>query len=329
MKTALISGISGQDGAYLANLLLKKGYRVVGTSRDAHVSTFGNLHQLGIFDRVERLSMVLTDFRSTLQTLDRVKPDEVYNLAGQSSVSLSFEQPVETMESISLGTMNLLESIRFLGKNIKLYNASSSDCFGDTETSAATEETPFRPRSPYGVAKAAAHWAIVNYRQSYGLYAANGILFNHESPLRPNRYVTKKIVAGVCRIKAGLQKHLELGALTIQRDWGWAPEYVDAMWRILQSEEAEDFVIATGVTSSLEEFVKIAFGELDLDWRDHVQLDNAYGRPSDISRSRANPSKAHAKLDWKAGYTMPDVVRMMLKAETASLQSASAKTLSH
>jgi GDPmannose 4,6-dehydratase len=320
MKTALISGVSGQDGAYLADLLLRKGYRVVGTSRDAHVSLFDNLHTLGIFDRVEQLSMVLTDFRSTLQTLDKVKPDEVYNLAGQSSVSLSFEQPVETIESICLGTMNLLESIRFLGRNIKLYNASSSDCFGDTEGSGATEETPFRPRSPYGVAKAAAHWAIVNYRQSYGLYAANGILFNHESPLRPNRYVTKKIVAGACRIRAGLQKQLKLGDLAIQRDWGWAPEYVDAMWRILQGAEAEDFVIATGLTSSLQEFVEIAFGELDLDWREHVKLDDAYGRPSDITRSRGNPEKAHAKLDWRARYRMPDVVRLMLQAELASLR---------
>lgn len=320
MKTALISGISGQDGAYLANLLLQKGYRVVGTSRDALAAPFSNLHTLGIFDRVERRSMVLTDFRSTLQTLDKVQPDEVYNLAGQSSVNLSFEQPVETMESISLGTMNLLESIRFLGRKIKLYNASSSDCFGDTQSAPANEDTPFRPRSPYGVAKAAAHWALVNYRQSYGLYAANGILFNHESPLRPNRYVTKKIVAGACRIKAGLQKQLELGALTIQRDWGWAPEYVDAMWRILQHEEADDFVIATGVTSSLMEFVEVVFGELDLDWHDYVKFDEAYSRPSDISRSHADPAKAHAKLAWKARFVMSDVVRMMLKAEAASLE---------
>jgi len=317
MKTALISGISGQDGAYLANLLLEKGYRVVGTSRDAQAASFTNLYKLGIFDRVELRSMVLTDFRSTLQTLDKVRPDEVYNLAGQSSVSLSFEQPVETMESISLGTVNLLESIRFLGRNVKLYNASSSDCFGDTEIFAANEESPFRPRSPYGVAKAAAHWAIVNYRQAYGLYAANGILFNHESPLRPNRYVTKKIIAGACRIKAGLQQKLELGVLTIERDWGWAPEYVEAMWRILQNEDAEDFIIATGVTSSLQQFVEAAFGELDLEWRDHVQVNGAQSRPSDIFRSRGNPAKAHIKLGWKAQISMRDVVRLMLEAESS------------
>jgi GDPmannose 4,6-dehydratase len=321
MKTALVSGVSGQDGAYLAKLLLEKGYRVVGTSRNAQVSSFENLHKLGIFDHVELLSMALTNFRDTLQILDKVKPTEIYNLAGQSSVSLSFEQPLETMESISTGTMNLLEAIRFRGDNIKLYNASSSDCFGDTNGSAATEDTPFRPRSPYGVAKAAAHWAVVNYRQAYGLFAANGILFNHESPLRTNRYVTKKIVVGACRIKAGLQKHLELGSLAIERDWGWAPEYVEMMWRILQHGQAEDFVIATGVTSSLREFVEVAFGELGLDWRDHVKSDNTYGRPSDISYSRGDAAKAHAMLGWAARTVMPDVVRLMLKAEIANLQS--------
>jgi GDPmannose 4,6-dehydratase len=318
MKTALISGVSGQDGAYLAQLLLAKEYRVVGTSREAHASTFENLKKLGIFDRVERLSLDLTDFRSTLQTLAQIQPDEVYNLAGQSSVSLSFEQPLETIESIALGTINLLESVRSVSTNIKFYNASSSESFGNIEASPADEETPFRPRSPYGVAKATAHWATVNFRQAYGLYAANGILFNHESPLRPNRYVTKKIISAASRIKAGSQKQLELGSLIIQRDWGWAPEYVDAMWRILQNEEAEDFVIATGVTSSLEDFVQVAFQELGLDWREHVKIDHAQRRPTDISCSRGNPMKARVKLGWEARYTMRDVVRMMLQAETHS-----------
>jgi GDPmannose 4,6-dehydratase len=324
MKTALISGISGQDGSYLANLLLEKGYRVVGTSRDAQATSFGNLHRLGISDRIELRSMVPTDFESALQILDAVRPDEVYNLAGQSSVSLSFEKPVETVESIIQGTMNLLESIRVLGRHVKLFNASSSDCFGDTETFAADEETPFRPRSPYGVAKAAAHWAVANYRQAYGLHAANGILFNHESPLRPNRYVTKKIIAGVCRIKAGTQRKLELGTLTIERDWGWAPEYVEAMWRILQKEDAEDFVIATGVTSSLQQFVEAAFSQLDLDWRDHLQVGATPGRPTDIFHSRGNPAKARVKLGWQARFTMRDVVRMMLEAESSVLKSAAA-----
>ena len=191
MRTALICGVSGQDGAYLAKLLLEKGYHVVGTSRDAQVANFGNLDRLSIRDQVELESMVLTDFRSTLQTIRKAKPDEVYNLAGQSSVALSFQQPVETMDSISVGTLNLLEAVRFLGSEIRVYNASSSEAFGDTGAEAASEETPFHPRSPYALAKAAAHWAVVNYREAYGLFAANGILFNHDSPLRPERFVTK------------------------------------------------------------------------------------------------------------------------------------------
>ena len=213
MRVALICGVSGQDGAYLAKLLLEKGYHVVGTSRDAQASSFENLRRLSILDEIELELMILTDFRSALQTLAKTKPDEVYNLAGQSSVGLSFEQPVEAMESISLGTLNLAESIRFLGLNIRLYNASSSECFGDVGSQAASEETPFKPCSPYAVAKAAAHWAVVNYRNAYGLFAANGILFNHEFSLRPERFVTRKIISAACRIKKGQQKTLRLGDL--------------------------------------------------------------------------------------------------------------------
>jgi GDPmannose 4,6-dehydratase len=315
MKTALICGISGQDGAYLAKLLLEKGYRVVGTSRDAQVSAFGNLRRLGVCDDVECRSMVLTDFRSTLQTLVSVKPDEIYNLAGQSSVGLSFEQPVEAMESIGLGTLNLLEAIRFTGNSIRVYNASSSECYGETVADGASEATPFHPRSPYAVAKAASHWAVVNYRESYGLFAVNGILFNHESPLRPERFVTRKIVCAACRIKAGRQRDLQLGNLAIQRDWGWAPEYVDAMWRILQHDTAEDFLIATGEAHSLESFVSSAFTALGLDWRDHVHIDNALHRPSEILFNKGNAAKALAKLGWTAMAKMPDVVQMMVAAE--------------
>ena len=315
MKTALICGVSGQDGAYLAKLLLEKGYHVIGTSRDAQTANFVNLERLSISDDVERLSMVLTDFRSTLQTITKAKPDEVYNLTGQSSVALSFQQPVETMDSISVGTLNLLEAVRFLGSEIRVYNASSSECFGNTETEGASEQTPFRPRSPYAVAKAAAHWAVVNYRDAYGLFAANGILFNHESPLRPERFVTKKIVRAACRIRAGNQRAVKLGNLAIQRDWGWAPEYVEAMWRILQHPKADDFVIATGSTYSLADFTAAAFGELGLDWRDHVEIDDELQRPSDLMYSKGDPRKACAELGWKSRYTMPDVVRMMVQAE--------------
>ena len=270
MKTALICGVSGQDGGYLAKLLLDKGYRVVGTSRNAEASSFANLQRLGIRNEVERCSLMLTDFASTLQTLARVKPSEVYNLAGPSSVALSFEQPVASMESISLGMLNLLEAIRFISEPIRVYNASSIECYGDTCADGATEATPFYPRSPYAVAKAASHWTVVNYREAYGLFAANGILSNHESPFRLERFATRKIVCAACRIKAGRQRELRLGNLAIQRDWGWAPEYVEAMWRILQHDTAEDFVIATGEAHSLESFANAAFASVGLDWRDYV-----------------------------------------------------------
>src|SRR5262249_28198679 len=213
------------------------------------------------------------------------------------------------------GTLNLLEVVRFLGLDIRIYNASSSECFGDTKAEAATELTPFHPRSPYAVAKAAAHWAVANYRDAYGLFAANGILFNHESPLRPERFVTKKIIRAACRIRAGSQEPLRLGNLSIQRDWGWAPEYVEAMWRIMQHRKADDFVIATGSAYSLADFTAAAFGDLGLDWRDHVELDHDLERPSDIMCSKGNAGKAHAELGWKSSYTMPDVVRMMVQAE--------------
>ncbi len=321
MKTALICGVSGQDGAYLAKLLLEKGYEVFGTSRDAQVANFANLDRLSIMNDVHRESMVLTDFRSTLQTITKARPDEVYNLAGQSSVALSFQQPVETMDSISVGTLNLLEAVRFLGSGTRVYNASSCECFGETGADAATEQTPFRPRSPYAVAKAAAHWAVVNYRDAYGLFAANGILFNHESPLRPERFVTKKIVCAACRIRAGNQHAVKLGNLAIQRDWGWAPEYVEAMWRILQQPKADDFVVATGSAYSLADFAAAAFGELDLHWRDHVEVDDKLQRPADIMCSKGNASKAHAKLGWKSSYAMPDVVRMMVQAELKQCSS--------
>ena len=315
MRTALICGVSGQDGAYLAKLLLEKGYRVIGTSRDLFASSFLNLHRLSIFNDVELELMALTDFRSTLQTLQKTKPEEVYNLAGQSSVGQSFEQPVEAMESICVSTLNLLESIRSLGSEIRLFHASSSECFGDTGSAAASEETPFRPGSPYAVAKAAAHWAVVNYREAYGLFAANGILFNHESPLRSERFVTKKIVSAACRIKVNRQRKVQLGDLAIRRDWGWAPEYVDAMWRIMQQSTADDFVVATGSAYSLEDFVSEAFKQLDLNWRDHVELDNRLTRPSEIMCSWGNAAKARDKLAWKPNYKMPDVVRMMVETE--------------
>lgn len=315
MKTALICGISGQDGAFLAQLLLDKGYTVWGAARDAHLARFDNLRTLGILDRVRLVSMSLNDFRSTVQTLKQTVPDEVYNLAGQSSVGLSFEQPVETLESISVGTLNLLEAIRFLEQPIRLYNAGSGECFGNTDGMAADESTPFRPRSPYAVAKAAAFWEVANYREAYGLYACSGILFNHESPLRPERFVTRKIVSAACRIASGSGETLHLGNMEIERDWGWAPEYVEAMWRMLQQDVPEDFVIATGETHSLRDFVAAAFSEVGLDWQDHVVSDPALLRPTDILTVRTNPAKAQSVLSWQAKYKMPDVIRMMVEVE--------------
>jgi GDPmannose 4,6-dehydratase len=318
-KKALIFGVSGQDGAYLAQLLLEKDYEVFGGSRDAHVASFRNLTRLGIRDRVVLDSVSLIDFRSVLQTLIRIQPDEVYNLAGQSSVGLSFQQPVETLESIAQGTLNLLEAIRFTCRPVRLYNAGSSECFGDVEEP-ADESTPFRPRSPYAVAKAAAFWEVANYREAYGLYACSGMLFNHESPLRAERFVTKKIVAAACRIAAGNQEQLQLGNIAIQRDWGWAPEYAEAMWLMLQQDKPADYVIATGESHSLEEFIEAAFSCLGLDWRKYVVLDPAHLRPTDITIGRANPTRARELLGWQARYRMRDVVRLMVEAERKEQQ---------
>lgn len=320
MKKAFICGISGQDGAYLAEFLLSRGYRVAGSSRDAQVSPFVNLERLNLRHRLEVESVALTDFRSVLQALIKVEADEVYNLAGQSSVALSFQQPVETMESIGIGTLNLLEAIRFLGRPIKLYNACSGECFGDI-TDAADETTPFRPRSPYAVAKAAAFWEVANYREAYRLFACSGLLFNHESPLRPARFVTKKIVATACRIAAGSPEKLRLGNIAIQRDWGWAPEYVEAMWLMLQQEKPDDYVIATGESHSLEEFVAAAFAQVGLQWRDHVVIDPEFFRPTEISVSRGNPQKAASTFGWRARYQMPEVVRLMCQDELKRLKN--------
>lgn len=317
---ALICGISGQDGAYLAHLLLEKGYDVFGTSRDAQVGGFPNLVRLGLDDRVQLESMAPTDFRSVLNVLRRTEPEEIYNMAGQSSVGLSFEQPVETLESISLGTVNLLEAIRFLDEPIRFYNAGSSECFGDTGGQAANEETPFRPCSPYAVAKATAHWLVANYRVAYGLHASTGILFNHESPLRPKRFVTQKIVAAAVRIAKGDRSRLTLGNLAIKRDWGWAPEFVDAMWRMLQQPAGSDFVIATGESHTLEEFAATAFEQVGLDCREHTDVSDALRRPSDLAEGLGDASRAREVLGWSATHVMRDVVKAMVLAEWARVE---------
>jgi GDPmannose 4,6-dehydratase len=259
--------------------------------------------------------MTLNDFRSVLQVLDRTRPDEIYNLAGQSSPALSFEQPIETFESIAVGTLNLLEAIRFAARPAKLYNAGSSDCFGDTGTDPADEATAFRPSSPYAVAKAAAFWAVANYREAYKLWACSGILFNHESPLRPERFVTKKIVSTACRIARGSNERLRLGTLSIVRDWGWAPEYVEAMWLLQQQQQPRDYVVATGTPSSLESFVAEAFAALKLDWRDHVEVDPLLGRPADPRHVCGDPGRIERELGWRAKCPLPELVHRLVAAE--------------
>lgn len=322
-RRALVCGVGGQDGSYLARFLLSKGYEVIGSSRDAASVNRVGLKFLGIEDRVEIVSMAPNDFRSVLQTVSRVAPDEIYNLAGQTSVGLSFEQPVESIESIAVGMLNLLEAIRFVDRPIRLYNAGSSECFGDTGSLPACETTPFRPRSPYAVAKACAHNLVTNYRESYRMSVCTGILFNHESPLRPERFVTQKIVRAACRIASGGDQTLSLGNLDIHRDWGWAPEYVEVMWLMLQQEQLDDFVIATGRSVSLEYFVSRVFEHFGLNWRAHVRTDSALLRPSDIRYGAADPSRAHRVLGWQARSHVDDVIAGMAQAAEADLRNSS------
>lgn len=316
MKKALICGISGQDGAYLSRLLLEKGYQVIGTSRDTKASNFTNLEKFGLTEQIEFVAMSINDFRSVLNVFDRIRPDEVYNLAGQSSVGLSFEQPVETLESINIATLNLLETIRFLNLDTRLYNAGSSECFGEsTAEHPANELSCFLPRSPYAVAKASAHWLITNYREAYNIFACTGHLFNHESPCRGERFVTKKIISSVVSISRKKQNQLQLGNLDIIRDWGWAPEYVEAMWLMLQQDKAEDYVIATGRSVSLKYFVKTAFDCFELDMDKFLVQNDAFLRPTELRCSYADPSRAHKELKWQAQYDVDDVVKMMIEDE--------------
>jgi GDPmannose 4,6-dehydratase len=314
-RTALIFGISGQDGAYLADLLLRQGIKVHGTSRDKESASFSGLRALGILDKVTLHSTQLDNFRSVVTTLKTVGPAYIYNLAAQSSVGLSFDQPVETIDSIMHGTINVLEAMRFLALNARFYSASSSECFGNTLHEAADEASEFRPRSPYAVGKAAAFWAVANYREAYGLFACSGVLFNHESPFRSTRYVTQKIVRGAMDISEGKLSALQLGALDLSRDWGWAPEYVNAMRLMLDYPEPTDFVIATGATYSLKDFVAGCFSCFNLDWQNYVVTNDALRRPTDILNSRGNPRKAKDLLGWSATIKMPRVVELLVEAE--------------
>jgi len=310
-KTALIAGITGQDGAYLARHLLEAGYRVVGSSRDAQSSDSSRLERLGIAQDIELISLAPNDFRSVLKALSSIEPTEIYNLAGQTSVGLSFEQPVECMESIAGGTLNFLEVLRYLNAPTRLFSAGSSECFGDTQKEAANETTAFHPRSPYAVAKSTAFWQVANYREAYGIFCCTGILANHESPLRPQRFVTQKIIDGVRRIKRGETQELRLGNLDIWRDWGWAAEYVVAMHQMLQAPIAKDYLIASGHTTSLQEFVRLAFAAAGLEADKYLISDAAFLRPSDLKFSSMDPSLIFAELGWKAQVQPSEIVQKM------------------
>jgi len=317
-KKALIIGVSGQDGSLLARFLLSKGYEVWGSSRDAQGGSFNNLNLLGIKAEICLISIDPEDFRSVLLGLKNSRAEEVYFLAGQSSVGLSFELPAETIQSHTLGLLNILEAVKFLNSPIRIFNAGSSEIYGDTLGKAAEESTAFRPKSPYGLAKASTFWLAANYREAYGIYVCTGILFNHESPFRPSRYVTQKIIQSAKRIALGSNEKLILGRLDICRDWGWAPEYVEVMWMMLQLNQPEDLLIATGESYSLENFVETVFTKLGMDWKKHVVQDTKLYRPSDLELSRANPEKAQKILGWKAKYRMQDIIQKMLADELES-----------
>jgi GDPmannose 4,6-dehydratase len=303
-RVALIFGISGQDGAYLAHLLLSKGYIVHGVSRDAELTSFARLERLGIRDRVTLHSGNLGEFRSVVELMNKVEPSEIYNLAGQSSVALSFELPVETFGSIAVGTFNILEYMRLMKHSVRLFQAVSSECFGNTQYP-LDEAGAFRPRSPYAVANSI-------YREAYGLHVCSGILSNHESPLRSTRFVTHKIVRAAIDIAQGSNQRLMLGNVDIARDWGWAPEYVEAMWCVLQHDEPGDYVIATGQTNSLTDMIAAIFEIFGLDWQAHVDTDASLFRPSELHRVELDPTRARERLGWTARSKMREVARHLV-----------------
>jgi len=314
-KTALITGITGQDGAYLAKLLLGKDYRVVGLTPRRGSDTMWRLRELGVLERIEIAYGDVTDMGSVLGILVRYSPDEVYNLAAQSFVGASWDQPVHTADVNAIGTVNILEGLRQSRSGARFYQASTSEMFGLAQAEVQNESTPFYPRSPYGVAKLYAHWITVNYRESFGMHASSGILFNHESPLRGIEFVTRKVSDAVARIKLGLADQLVLGNLDAKRDWGYAADYVDAMWRMLQQPSPGDYVIATGVTTTIRDMVRLAFSHAGLDWERHVVTDAALLRPAEVDMLRGDASKAHAQLGWRASTTLADLMGMMVDAD--------------
>lgn len=319
MPKALITGITGQDGSYLAEFLLEQGYDVIGMVR--RTSTI-NFHRLAhIQDKITVVPGDLGDQVSMIHLLEEHRPEEVYNLAAQSFVQTSWNQPVFTGDVTALGVTRLLDAIRFVDPKIRFYQASSSEMFGKVVEVPQTETTPFYPRSPYGVAKVYGHWITINYRESYNMHATSGILFNHESPRRGLEFVTRKITHHVAKIKLGLANELRLGNLDARRDWGFAGDYVKAMWLMLQQEEPDDFVIATGETHSVEEFLNVAFGYVNLDWHDYVVQDERFMRPAEVDLLVGDPSKAGEKLGWEPAVTFEQLVQMMVEADMKLLQA--------
>ncbi|MCL6091336.1 MAG: GDP-mannose 4,6-dehydratase [Actinobacteria bacterium] len=319
MPTALITGITGQDGSYLAELLLSKGYDVVGLHRRSSTVTFERIAHL--MDKVTLVSADLMDETSLIRALREHKPTEVYNLAAQSFVQASWAQPVLTGEVTGLGVTRLLDAILTVDPGIRFYQASSSEMFGKVVEVPQSERTPFYPRSPYGCAKVYGHWVTVNYRESYQLHASSGILFNHESPRRGLEFVTRKVSDAVARIKFGLTDHVALGNLDSQRDWGYAEDYVRAMWLMLQQSQPGDYVVATGETHSVREFCQIAFGHAGLDWEPHVRVDQRYMRPAEVDLLIGDPSRAHEVLGWKPEVSFEQLVCMMVDADIKALEA--------
>ncbi|KKM75192.1 hypothetical protein LCGC14_1392780 [marine sediment metagenome] len=322
MKTALITGVTGQDGAYLAQLLLRQGYKVVGGARRNSHSGMGRLERLGIADAVEIVPFELLETLHLMRTLEAVEPDEIYNLAAQSFVGVSFEHPLYTAEVTGLGPLRLLEAVRHVNPKIKFYQASSSEMFGKVSGSPQNEETSFRPRSPYGIAKCFAHQAAVNYREAYGMFVCNGILFNHESPLRGEEFVTRKITLAAARIAAGQQKQLSLGNLSALRDWGFAGDYVKAMYAMMQHPVPYDFVIATGESHSVGDFAVAAFKAVNLSWQDYVVIDPKFNRPADVEILCGDASKAKDLLGWEPLVRFEHLVEMMVSADCRLVEDA-------
>ena len=320
-KRALVTGITGQDGAYLARFLLEQDYEVHGMVRRSSSERFERIEDLE--DRVQLHQADLLDQLSLIRLVEQVAPQEIYNLAAQSFVPTSFDQPLLTSEFTALGVTRVLEAIRLVDPKIRFYQASSSEMFGKVQEEPQRESTPFWPRSPYGVAKAYGHWITVNYRESYNLFACSGILFNHESPLRGLEFVTRKISHGVARIHAGLQDALKLGNLDAERDWGFAGDYVRAMWLMLQQPEPDDFVIATGEKHSVREFVELAFAHVGLDWKKYVEVDSRFLRPADVNTLRGDPEKARRLLGWEPKVSFDELVTMMVDADVARIQGDS------